>query len=47
MFGKLMPITSIHAKQIRSKDGKMFMCFYQKFGIDATMSNSIHEGQSV
>lgn len=44
IFGKLKKITNIYAKQ-EDTNGKLFCCFYQEFGKDSKMSNSVKEGR--
>jgi len=45
-FGEMKPITEIYHKG-EDINGKLFACFYQEFGKDATMSNSAKEGEPI
>jgi hypothetical protein len=46
VFGDITPITSIYAQE-NAVDGTAFCCFYQAYGENATMSNSVSEGEAI
>lgn len=45
-FGELRPITTIHAKR-EDINGKLFACFYTKFGDNSALSGSLKEGEAI
>ncbi len=45
-FGNLKKITKIYVQR-NDINGKAFACFYQEFGNDSKMSNSVQEGEPI
>lgn len=46
--GKAMPpspVVEIYAQEISQYHGRAYVCFYQQFGENATISGSISEGE--